>query len=147
MRRRIVEIVESVLSFGLSLGLGAGLAFAEASSDFSARFEAEARASAPGFSGFDATRGRALYESRFGREWSCASCHGASPTGRGEHAVTGKPIDPLAPSANPARFTRADRVEKWFRRNCGEVLGRPCTAQEKGDLLAWLGTFSAKEGR
>jgi hypothetical protein len=31
-------------------------------------------------------------------------------------------------------------VEKWFKRNCSDVLGRACSAQEKGDLLAWLAT-------
>lgn len=144
MRRRSVGLG---LLMELSPALGAGIARAETPADFSARFEAEARKTTPGFAGFDAARGRTLYESRFGREWSCASCHGASPTGIGEHAVTGKAIRPLAPSANPARFTRADEVEKWFGRNCGDVLGRPCTAQEKGDLLAWLGTFAAKETR
>ena len=36
------------------------------------------------------------------------------------------------------RFTRPDKVEKWFRRNCNDVLGRACTASEKGDVLAYL---------
>ena len=65
----------------------------------------------------------------------------------GQHVVTGKAIEPLAPSANPARFTRAAKVAKWFQRNCNDVLQRPCTAQEKGDVLAWLLTLPAKETR
>ena len=33
------------------------------------------------------------------------------------------------------------RVEKWFRRNCNDVVGRECTAAEKADVLAWLLTL------
>jgi hypothetical protein len=52
--------------------------------------------------------------------------------------MTGKPILALAPSANPQRFTDRAKVDKWFRRNCRDVLGRECTPTEKGDLLTWL---------
>jgi hypothetical protein len=62
----------------------------------------------------------------------------ADPREAGRHAATGKGIEPLAPAANPTRFTSPARVEKWFGRNCNDVLGRACTAQEKGDVLAWL---------
>jgi hypothetical protein len=58
--------------------------------------------------------------------------------GAGRHAKTGKPIAPLAPAANTERFTDAAKSEKWFRRNCNDVVGRPCTTQEKGDVLAYL---------
>ena len=51
---------------------------------------------------------------------------------------TGKPIAPLAPLANGERFTDLAFADKWFRRNCNDVLGRACTAQEKGDVLAYL---------
>ena len=47
-------------------------------------------------------------------------------------------IRALAPAANAQRFTDAAKVEKWFKRNCNEVLERACTAQEKGDVLAYL---------
>ena len=33
------------------------------------------------------------------------------------------------------------KVEKWFRRNCKDVLARECTAAEKADVLAWLMTL------
>ncbi len=102
------------------------------------RLEAEARAAAPGFAGFSAQRGQAFFNARHGGEWSCASCHTASPLAGGKHAKTGKAIAPLAPAANPERFTDAAAVEKWFRRNCNDVLGRACTAQEKGDVLQYL---------
>jgi hypothetical protein len=88
-----------------------------------------------------AERGQKLFTSRHGRDWSCASCHGAVPTQAGKHASTGKPIGPLAPASNPERFTDAAKTEKWFRRNCNDVMGRECTAAEKADVLAWLMTL------
>jgi uncharacterized membrane protein len=88
-----------------------------------------------------AARGQAFFRVRHGGEWSCASCHGATPTGAGRHAATGKAIEPLAPAANARRFTDAAKAEKWFRRNCNDVLGRECSAAEKADVLAWLNTL------
>ncbi len=85
-----------------------------------------------------AERGQRLFAATHGREWSCASCHGTPPTQAGRHAGTGKAITPLAPAANPARFTDTAKVEKWFRRNCNDVLGRECTTAEKADVLAFL---------
>lgn len=85
-----------------------------------------------------AARGEQFFTTRHGREWSCASCHGAPPTQAGKHAATGKGIGALAPAFNPDRFTDAAKAEKWFRRNCNDVLGRECTAAEKADVLAWL---------
>jgi uncharacterized membrane protein len=90
-----------------------------------------------------AARGQQFFNARQGREWSCASCHGATPTQPGRHASTAKPIGALAPSANPQRFTDAAKVEKWFRRNCNDVAGRECSAGEKADLLAWLLTLNS----
>jgi len=86
----------------------------------------------------DPAQGALLFGTPQGREWSCSSCHGKPPTGEGRHASTGKPIAALAPAANGARFTDAAKAEKWFRRNCNDVLGRECSAGEKADLLAWL---------
>lgn len=111
---------------------------AETPADFLAAFERQARAADPGWAGFSADRGGAFFKGTHGNDWSCASCHTDDPTREGSHARTGKPIAPLAPAANPERFTSADKVDKWFRRNCNDVLGRECTAQEKGDVLTWL---------
>jgi len=86
-------------------------------------------------------RGQAFFTSTHGREWSCSSCHGSVPTQTGKHASTGKPIGPLAPAFNPERFTDAAKSEKWFRRNCNDVVGRECTPAEKADLLGWLLTL------
>jgi cytochrome c553 len=87
-----------------------------------------------------AARGQKFFNSRQGKDWSCASCHGASPTGPGKHASTGKLIAPLAPRFNSERFTDSAKTEKWFRRNCHDVVCRECSAAEKADVLAWLMT-------
>lgn len=49
-------------------------------------------------------RGRELFTSRHGRDWSCATCHGVPPTQPGRHASTGRTIAPMAPAFNPQRF-------------------------------------------
>ena len=113
-------------------------ALAVVASDLLRGYETAARAQSPAFQGFSADRGGRLFRTPQGGEWSCASCHGETPTGPGRHAKTAKVIQPLAPAANPQRFTDAAQVEKWFKRNCGDVLKRECTAQEKGDILSWL---------
>jgi hypothetical protein len=86
-------------------------------------------------------RGQQLFTNRHGREWSCSSCHGAVPTQTGTHASTGKPIAPLAPAFNPERFADAAKTEKWFRRNCNDVMGRECSPAEKADVISWLRTL------
>ena len=88
-----------------------------------------------------AARGQTLFSSKHGKEWSCSSCHTATPTVEGKHATTGKAIAPMAPAFNPERFADAAKAEKWFRRNCNDVMGRECTAGEKADILAWLLSF------
>jgi mono/diheme cytochrome c family protein len=85
-------------------------------------------------------RGQQLFTTTQGREWSCASCHAAVPSQAGKHASTGKAIGALAPAFNPERFTDPAKVEKWFRRNCNDVMARECTPAEKADVLAWLMT-------
>ncbi|WP_025916036.1 DUF1924 domain-containing protein [Herminiimonas sp. CN] len=88
-----------------------------------------------------AQRGQQFFTSKHGREWSCASCHSAVPNKTTQHIVTGKSILPLAPAANDQRFTDAAKSEKWFKRNCNDVLVRECTSQEKVDIIAWLLTI------
>ena len=101
------------------------------------RLRKTAARAAPGFAGFSAQRGASFFTASHGAEWSCASCHD-NPAAPGRHAKTGKVIAPLAPAANGERFTALDKTEKWFRRNCNDVLKRECTAAEKGDVLAYL---------
>jgi len=124
--------------FAAAMALTAGLGLAATPVDQQKRFESEVRAEGSAFGGFSAQRGEALFKTTHGGEWSCASCHTANPVVPGKHAKTGKAIAPLAPAANAERFTDTAAVDKWFRRNCNDVLGRACNAQEKGDVLQYL---------
>jgi cytochrome c553 len=85
-----------------------------------------------------AQRGQTLFNNRHGGEWSCSSCHGSPPTSQGKHSSTGKSIPPLAPAFNAQAFTDTAKTDKWFKRNCKDVLSRECSAQEKADVLAYL---------
>jgi hypothetical protein len=91
-----------------------------------------------GFQDFSATRGGDFFKSKHGNELSCTSCHTTNPAAQGKHAKTDKPIKPIAPAANEERFTDMKKVQKWFKRNCNDVLDRLCTPQEQGDVLAYL---------
>jgi cytochrome b len=106
-------------------------------------YEAAARVEDKAFTGFDAARGRAFFvaehPSTAGTP-SCATCHTTDPTKMGRSHV-GKVIEPLAPSANAERFKDAAKANKWFDRNCKQVLGRVCTSRERGDVLTWLVTL------
>jgi hypothetical protein len=86
----------------------------------------------------NAARGQAFFKQRHGGEWSCASCHGDPPTLDSQHASTGKKIAAMAPAFNAERLTDSAKVDKWFKRNCKDVLSRECTAIEKADVLAYL---------
>lgn len=100
----------------------------------------EARLAQPGFTA-SAARGEQFYRAKHtgGKEAdSCASCHTENPKAEGKHIKTHKVIEPLAPTVNKQRFTDPAHVEKWFRRNCREVLGRVCTPQEKADFAAYV---------
>jgi hypothetical protein len=133
-------IYTSALALVAAAGLAAQPALAETPNEMLASLQHEAAATA-GFQGFSSARGESFFKSRHGNEWSCSSCHTDNPAASGKHAKTGKLIEPLAPSANAERFTNPKKVEKWFKRNCNDVLDRVCTAQEKGDVLAYLLTF------
>ena len=129
----------------LLAGLGL-LAAADVSADprrdaILAELLAQAQKEEPGLARFSAERGAAFYGAthKGGKQGTgaCASCHGSSPQGKGQTRA-GKAIEPMAVSKNPARYTNKDDVEKWFARNCNDVLGRPCTAKEKGDFIAFM---------
>jgi hypothetical protein len=82
--------------------------------------------------------GKLFFTQTHGKDWSCASCHGNPPISVGKHASTNKVIPALAPSSNADAFTETAKIEKWFRRNCNDVLARECTPQEKANVLAYL---------
>jgi len=101
-------------------------------------------ASEAGVSTFSAKRGKALFMANHtgGKPTtpSCITCHTSNLRGPGSTRV-GKPIDAMAVSVTPSRFTDIAKVEKWFGRNCNSVLGRLCTATEKGDVLTYLSSL------
>jgi hypothetical protein len=90
---------------------------------------------------FSSQRGRAFFLARPGggkaETPSCTTCHGPSPRQGGETRA-GKVIAPMALSRTPDRYAVAKKREKWFRRNCKGVLGRVCSAREKGDFLTFM---------
>jgi len=93
--------------------------------------------------GFRATaaRGAEFFARKFNiseKMPACATCHTDNPAQPGRHAITGKTIKPLAPVANAERLSDPAKVEKWFTRNCKEVVGRECNAGEKADFIAYL---------
>ena len=121
-----------VLLFILSLGIS-GLAHATTPQELLKSYESQSSKASP-------AKGEQFFNAKHGKEWSCASCHENPPNHETKHIVTGKVIKPLSPNANPVRFTDEAKVDKWFKRNCNDVLGRECTAQEKADVLSWLMT-------
>lgn len=126
------RMASSAAAIGLTLIFGAAQAADTSPAKQLERFSTQA--GAPG----QAERGRVFFTSPQGGEWSCSSCHGKPPTRPGKHASTGKAIEPLAPAANALAFTDTAKVDKWFRRNCKDVLQRECSAAEKADVLAYL---------
>ncbi|WP_230969211.1 DUF1924 domain-containing protein [Nitrogeniibacter aestuarii] len=93
----------------------------------------------------DVAVGEALFRQGGGSEKQCSSCHTQDPRAAGRTKV-GKRIEPMAPAANPQRFTDEKKVEKWFGRNCKDVLARECTPLEKASLIAWLAGLD-REGK
>lgn len=92
-------------------------------------------------SSFSAARGEELHNHAFAggkaETPACTSCHGKNTRAAGQ-TLTGKTIKAMAVSTTPSRYNDAAKVEKWFQRNCMEVLGRECRAQEKGDWLSYM---------
>lgn len=121
-----------IRTLGAAALLMAGAAHAATPSELLAGYQSQSGTPA------SAVRGQAFFTQRHGGDWACASCHGDKAVGIGRHAATGKPIEPLAPAVNGQRFTDETKVEKWFRRNCRDVLQRECSAGEKADVLAYL---------
>ena len=104
-------------------------------------YASEAKASDPGFGGFSAERGEHLFRTNFSTGKpdtpSCTTCHTADARKAGQTRA-GKDIEPMAASANSKRYSDQAKTEKWFGRNCNNVLGRECTATEKGDFITFM---------
>ena len=107
-----------------------------------ADYAAKARDADKGFAAFSAQRGETLFRTKWTggdpRTTSCTACHTVDPRAAGQNAKTGRPIEPVAASVNPKRFTDLATVEKQFSRDCRSVLGRDCTPLEKGDYITFM---------
>jgi hypothetical protein len=156
--------VAAWLSAGLLAASGAWVLAADTPETLIERYVAQARATDREFAGFSAEREHAFYLQKHVLMGvgavSCASCQRKDPREqirahredmlcRACHVINDEEhpepkeaklryIEPFAPHANPERFTDYVHVEKFFKVNCTMVLKREGTAQEKGDLIAWL---------
>lgn len=128
----------TLLLAALLLPLGS---YAASRDELLAQYALSAKAASPAFSGFSAARGEKLHVTKFAggkaETPACTSCHATSPRSAGR-TPAGKSIEALAVSLTPARYTDPVKVEKWFKRNCHDVLGRECTPLEKGDWLSYM---------
>ena len=134
----------TLLTFILFASLAAS-PVAEAAADFANLAKVYGQQTGKGPQGFSAERGKTFWlaeqVSDSGDKMNCATCHGADLKLPGKHNKSGKVIEAMAPSVNAERYTDLEKIEKWFTRNCKQVLRRECTAQEKGDVLRYLAQF------
>lgn len=132
----------TVIALAATLALGYSTAgMAGPREDQLDKYASAAKSASPAFSGFSAARGKVLHTQTFAGGKAdtpaCTSCHGNDTRGAGRNPA-GKAIEPMALSVSPTRYTDPAKVEKWFKRNCNEVIGRECTPLEKGDWLSFM---------
>lgn len=136
MRKSFVK--HSLVALGL---LFSTHTFAATPQELLKQYEAQAKQENAAFTGFSSDKGASFFKAEHthsdGKKVSCSTCHTADPRKQGKTRAN-KVIEPMAPSVNAQRFTDAAKVEKWFGRNCKDVLERACTAQEKGDYIQYL---------
>ncbi len=116
-------------------------AFAATPQDLLKQYEVQAKQENAAFAGFSADAGASFFRTERahsnGQKVSCATCHTSDPRNQGKTRAN-KVIEPMAPIVNAQRFTDSVKVEKWFGRNCKDVLERACTAKEKGDYIQFM---------
>ena len=104
-------------------------------------FNEQAKKINPQFKNFSEVEGEKLYRNERvnskNEKVSCMICHTANPKNEGLTRAN-KVISPIAPVANSERFTDLAKVEKWFKRNCKDVLERECTVLEKGNFAKYM---------
>jgi hypothetical protein len=115
--------------------------YAASPQDLLKHYEVVAKFENHAFSGFSSDRGESFFRTEHthsdGQKVSCSTCHTSDPRNKGKTRAN-KVIEPMASIVNPQRFTDEAKVEKWFGRNCKDVLERNCSAQEKGDYIQYL---------
>lgn len=127
----------TVIVIALLLTPLGGMAQAKPADDLLAKYREQ------GARNVSVKEGEAMWNRRFkdpdsGEERACSTCHNNDLHTTGRHAKTGKPIEPMASSANPKRLTDSKFIEKWFSRNCRWTLGRECTPSEKASFLLFI---------
>ena len=136
MRKTFIR--HSFVALGLLFSINV---FAATPQELLKQYEVQAKQDNVAFTGFSVERGASFFRTERthsdGKKVSCSTCHTSDPRNQGKTRAN-KVIEPMAPSVNPQRFTDAAKVEKWFGRNCKDVLERTCTAQEKGDYIQYL---------
>ena len=147
-----MAIVRNVAVAAMLTAVYVGAANAGASANLNAEMRSfydilltEAKKADPSVKSFSAEEGHKFFLAKHvnkenGEERSCSKCHTSDPKQKGQTPV-GKSIEPMAMSVNKDRFTERAKVEKWFKRNCQWVLGRQCTAKEKGDYIAYMSSL------
>jgi hypothetical protein len=104
-------------------------------------FQDRAKKENSAFTNFSIENGEKLFRSERvnskGDKISCMTCHTENPKAIGRTRAN-KDISPIAPIANSQRFTDLAKVEKWFLRNCKDVLDRECTTLEKGNFIKFM---------
>ncbi|MGA7178332.1 MAG: DUF1924 domain-containing protein [Thiobacillaceae bacterium] len=126
-----------LLALPLALLVAPVMAMAETHEQILASYQAQAGA------GFrpSANRGEKFFHAKNhlpnGEIATCMDCHTENLKATGKTKAH-KDIEPMAPVINAKRITDPAKVEKWFRRNCRDVLGRVCTPEEKADFIVFL---------
>jgi mono/diheme cytochrome c family protein len=138
------QVLRRVLIGGAGLLASAGIALAAVGAAQQAvldRYARQAKTEDASFAGFSADRGKAFFLAQWstghGDTPSCSTCHTTDPRQMGRTRA-GKEINPMALSRTPDRFGDVSKTEKWFGRNCDTVIGRACTAREKGDFITFM---------
>lgn len=132
-----------ILILAMSVIVLQGRAHAQSPEAILKHYEQSALDADKKFRGFSVVGGKQLYfqkEKSPKGDISCSTCHTTDPKATGRTRAN-KDIEPIAPSAHGKRFTDFKHVEKWFTRNCDDVLKRACSTQEKGDFITYLLTI------
>lgn len=131
--------MKKLIKFTFLVIMSINLAFAN--EEILKEYEVNAKAIDPKFIKFNISAGEKLFRSERihskGEKISCMTCHTTDPKKPGLTRAN-KIIEPIAPVVNPERFTDMIKVNKWFKRNCNDVLERECTIKEKGDFIVYM---------
>jgi hypothetical protein len=93
-----------------------------------------------------ADAGRAFYIKKVvvkGKNLSCSACHTDNPAKQGKHNESGRILQPLAPAANPNRFSDRSKSERAFMMHCKDLYDKDCSPQDKANFMHYLVSVKA----